>query len=306
MPDIEQTAAYGWSNCYRLTNPYMTLIVTADVGPRIIHCGLRDGPNLFATFPEMLGQQGGEAWRIYGGHRLWAAPEVKPRTYYPDNAPVQVTQLADGARFTPPPESVNGIAKSIDVHLAPDRPRATVTHRIQNTGVWPIELAPWALSVMDRGGTAIIPHPPRGSHQGNLLPVNTLTCWAYTNMADPRWTWGEQYVLLRQDSTAPNPQKIGMMVTERWAAYAHPGGLFIKTFPACDPEVAYPDLGCNVETFTNSAMLELETLGPLTVLEPGESVEHEEVWHLFPPVPAPHGDADVTRDILPLVEQALD
>ena len=63
--------------------------------------------------------------------------------------------------------------------------------------------APWALSVMDTGGTAIIPLPPRGSHEDNLLPANSMTFWAYTDMADPRWTWGEKYLLLRQDSAKP-------------------------------------------------------------------------------------------------------
>ena len=29
------------------------------------------------------GKTGGSEWHIYGGHRLWHAPEVMPRTYYP-------------------------------------------------------------------------------------------------------------------------------------------------------------------------------------------------------------------------------
>jgi hypothetical protein len=42
----------------------------------------------------------------------------------------------------------------------------------------------------------------------------------------------------------------------------------------------YPDFGCSVEIFTNAAMLEVETLGPLTTLEPGSAVEHIEQWSL--------------------------
>ena len=27
-------------------------------------------------------------WKPWGGHRLWAAPEAMPRTYSPDNSPI--------------------------------------------------------------------------------------------------------------------------------------------------------------------------------------------------------------------------
>lgn len=305
MPTFEKVPYKGWSNCYRLANDQVELVVTADVGPRVIRFGFVDGPNMFANFEEMLGKSGESEWCNRGGHRLWAAPEINPRTYFPDNDPVTVEAHDGFVRFIPPVEDVNGIAKEIDIALDPTKAFATVTHRIRNTGVWPIELSVWALSVMDQGGVCILPLPPRGSHEGNLLPVNTLTFWAYTNMADPRWTWGQKYVLLRQDPNATTPQKVGAMITERWGAYAVHDGLFVKTFPAYDPDLAYADMGCNVETFTNNAMLELETLAPLAMLNPGEAAEHVETWSLFPNVPQPANDGDVERTVLPLVKPLL-
>ena len=59
--------------------------------------------------------------------------------------------------------------------------RVRVTHRLHNRGLWPVTLAPWALSAMAPGGTAILPLPPRGSHADNLLPVSHLVSWAYTD-----------------------------------------------------------------------------------------------------------------------------
>lgn len=301
MPTFEKVGYAGWPNCYRLANDRVELVITADVGPRVIRFGFVDGPNMFANFDHELGQTGEAEWRNRGGHRLWAAPESHPRTYYPDNDPVTVEEHAGFVRFIPPVETANGIAKEIDFALDDDTGRVTVTHRIRNTGAWPVELAVWALSVMDEGGTAILPLPPRGSHTDNLLPVNTLTMWAYTNMADPRWTWGEKYVLLRQDAQAATPQKCGAMITNGWGAYANHDALFVKTFPAYDPDLAYADMGCNVETFTNNVMLELETLAPLTVLNPGEDAEHVETWALFPGITQPTADADVEAHVLPLV-----
>jgi hypothetical protein len=300
---MEKITYKGWQNCCRIANDTMELVVTADVGPRVIRCSLVGGENLFKEYDEMLGKTGGDEWRIYGGHRLWLAPEQKPRTYYPDNAPVTVEEHGGYVRFTPPLETT-GIQKEIDVGIDAREARAEIVHRITNATVWAVELAPWALSVMAQNGKAIVPLPPRGSHDAFLLPTNTLTLWAYTDMTDPRWTWGAQHVMLRQDPDAAGPQKIGAMVSDGWAAYAKDNQLFVKTF-AFDCCGRYPDMGCSVETFTNADMIELETLGPLATIAPGGSIEHVEHWHLFKDVPTPASDADVEAHVLPRVRSAL-
>jgi hypothetical protein len=49
-------------------------------------------------------------------------------------------------------------------------------------------------------------------------------------------------------------------------------------------------------------MLELESLGAFTKIEPGQSVEHRETWSLFDNVPAPQNDRDVDHHILPRIK----
>jgi hypothetical protein len=301
---MEKVDYAGWSNCYRLHNDIIELVVTADVGPRIIRFAFIGQDNEFREFHDLLGLTGGDAWRIYGGHRFWHAPEVHPRTYYPDNAPVKVAQHGDFVRVTQPTESTTGIQKQIDLRLAPDAAHVSLTHRLRNNNLWAVELAPWALSVMAQGGKAIIPLPPRGSHQDNLLPANTLTRWAYADMSDPRWTWSRKYVMLQQDPGAKTPQKAGLMVPDGWAAHVRAGHLFIKKFTHV-PGARYPDWGCSVETFTDADFLEVETLGPLVSLGPGAEVEHIEHWFLFDGVPTPQTDADVDKHVMPHVRSVL-
>jgi hypothetical protein len=294
----------GWPNAVRLTNEMIELVVTADVGPRIIRFGFVDGENAFKEYEDMLGKMGGDEWRIYGGHRLWHAPEVLARTYEPDNGPVAVEQHPDFVRAVQPVESSTGIQKEIDIRLAPDEAHAELTHRLRNTNLWTVELATWALSVMAPGGQAILPLPARGSHEQNLLPTNTLTLWAYTDLSDPRWTWGKRHIMLRQDPEMEAPQKLGAMVPDGWVAYVRQGQLFVKTFYFV-PGAPYPDMGCVVEIFTNGEMLELETLGPTVRLEPNAAVEHTEHWYLFADVSMPQSDADVKAHILPKIEPRL-
>ncbi len=288
----------GWPTCYRLRRDDLELVVTADVGPRIIRFGFANGPNEFCEYEEWWGQTGGSEWRNYGGHRLWHAPEVRPRTYAPDNDPVTVRETAEGITFTQPVEALTGIQKEIVISFPALAGTVRVTHRLRNLGLWPVELAPWALSVMAPGGTAIIPLPERASHKDHLLPGSVLALWRYTDLSDPRWTFGRRFILLRQDPQATTPQKIGASVVDGWAAYARAGHVFVKRFPYV-PGATYPDLGVNAECFTNARMLEVESLGPLTRLEPGADVTHVETWTLLRDMPELSSEAAVEEHLLP-------
>ena len=273
---IEKVAYGGWPDCYRVSDGKWELIVVSDVGPRAIRFGFVGGDNVFCEFEELLGLSGGSEWRVYGGHRLWHSPEAMPRSYIPDNKPADVVVEGGELRVIQPLETETGIRKEMLFALA--QGRLTVTHVLRNRGVWPVTLAPWALSVMAPGGMGIIPQPTT-HHPDNLLPNRTLALWPYTDMSDERLRWGARYISMRQDTSA-GPAKIGLNADDGWLAYLNKDLLFVKRFnyqPCC----GYPDGGCSVEMYTNERMLELETLGPLTSLEPGESVKHVERWYLF-------------------------
>jgi hypothetical protein len=295
----------GWDDCVRITNGEIELIATTEVGPRIIHFGPIDGENMFWVNSEDAGETGGDVWRIYGGHRLWHAPETKPRTYPSDNFPIDVIQATWGVRLIPPEEEDNGIQKEIDIRMMTDAPRVELVHRIRNTGPWPIELAPWALSVMDAGGVGVFPTPTADADPYGLLPNRMVALWPYSDMTDDRLTWGSEYILIEQDPQAEGPFKLGLSATDNWMAYANKGMCFVKLFQYQEG-AEYPDFGASLETYTNADMLELETLGPLVTLEPGEAVEHVEHWFLYLDVAPGRTEEWVDETILPLAARALE
>lgn len=302
---IDSIEYAGWDDCLRLSNGEVELIATTQIGPRIIHFGPPGGGNMFWVNPMDAGARGGDEWRIYGGHRLWAAPETKPRTYPPDNFPVDVTEGAWGVRLIPPEEKENGIQKEIDIQMLTDAPGAIITHRIRNTGRWPIELAPWALSVMDAGGVGILPTPTGDADPYGLLPNRMIALWPYSSMTDPRLTWGSEHILMRQDAAAPGPFKVGVSADDNWLAYANKGMCFMKVY-RFQRGARYPDYGASIEAYTNSDMLELETLGPLVMLEPGQATEHVEHWFLYQDVPAGDTEEWVRQTIRPLAIRSLE
>jgi len=300
---VERIAYGGWDECYRLSNGIVEVVATAQVGPRLIRFGFVDGANEFAEFADQLGKVGGDEWRIYGGHRLWHAPEHPERTYYPDNEPIKVRVVDEWTlELTQLTEKTTGIQKRLRVRLSPDAASVTVTHILINRNLWAIELAAWALSAMAPGGVAILPQPPFIPHPEKLLPARPLVQWHYTDMTDPRWKFGRKFILLRQDPNRPEPQKLGLANLAGWCAYANGDRLFVKTFRHI-ADAPYPDFGCSTEVFTNADMLELETLSPLTKLQPDEALEHEERWHLFRGVTVSEDEEQLTQTLAAMLVQ---
>jgi hypothetical protein len=290
----------GWENCYRLSNGLIELIVTGDVGPRVIRFGLVGKQNMFKEFADQLGKTEAEEWLAFGGHRLWHAPEAQPRTYFIDTEPVLVQEIENGLVVTQKPEPTTGLQKQIEIKMSPDKPEVQLNHILINHGLWPVETAPWSISIMAPGGVGIMTLPPRGPHPENMLPTSLLSIWPYTDLTDPRWTLGKRYILLRQDSAMEAPQKMGVLATDGWAGYANHGALFIKQTPL-QFNAAYPDLGANFEMFTNDEMLEVESLGPFEVIPPKGQIDHLEHWTLIDGVPQPETEQDVIENILPLL-----
>ena len=298
---VEKTPYAGWPNCYRLSNGEVELIVTSDVGPRIIRYGFVGGQNFFVELEEDLGKTGGDNWRLYGGSRLWVGPEDPVYSYGADNDPVQI-EIAGSSLTAQAPVEHTGVQKGIKVELSDEGSAVRVVYTLANRTIWPLRVATWVLTMMAPGGAGITTLPPRGTHPEVLAPTNPLVVFAFTNMADPRWSWLEKYIVLRQDPQNADPEKIGLFNPATRGAYLLNGELFVKKF-AASAEEEYPDMGSSYETFTNERFLEIETLGPLRTLQPGESIEHLEEWSLHRPVAVERwDDAELDRVLAPFLE----
>ncbi len=248
-----------------------------------------------------MGKTGGHKWLVYGGHRLWHAPENDPRTYFPDNSPVKYELNGNTLKLIQDIEATTGIQKEIEVTLSESEGSVTVLHRLINKNLWEIELTPWSLSVMAAGGRAIIPQEPYESWDENMLPVRNMVLWSYIDMQDPRWTWGTKYIQIKQDPGAKTKQKLGILNTLGWAGYYLNGDLFIKRY-SYDPEARYTDLGCNTEIYTDSDLLEIETLGGRTMVPPEGCVEHVEKWYLFKAGPG-EDEKSLDKVLVPILDK---
>jgi hypothetical protein len=295
---LRKVTCLNLPNCYLLSDAVAEVIVTTDVGPRVVHYGLVGGENVLGECAEATVSTEWGEFRPYGGHRLWTAPEAMPRSYAPDNGRVAFEAEGEHSiRLVPPVEKRAGVQKEIKVALD-GRGGVTLLHRITNLNSRRVEWAAWALTIMRGGGVAIIPQEPYGPHPQYLLPSRTLAIWPYTDMSDPRFSFGRELILVKSDDRSPSPQKIGVANKRGWAAYLSDELLFVKHFDYTEG-ASYPDSGCNSEVFTAASFIELESLSPLTYLEPGETIEHVERWQLFEGVKAYREDESLEATACP-------
>ena len=262
-----------------MTSGNFRIIITTEIGPRIIGGFVGNNPhNIFNVDPELAGKKGGEKWVNYGGHRLWHSPEDKIRSYMPDNSPIDVSVDEDGCvSFIQDEPALTGIRKIITI-AAIDNNCFAVSHTLQNNNLWPIVCAPWAISVMAKGGIAIVPN---NKATEGLLPTKFFAVWPYTKLNDPRITWGQKFILVKQDASPRiKPLKIGINCEEGWISYLNNGIAFTKMM-AYDINDVYPDNNCNIEVYTCKDMLEAETLGALQEIPSGDAITHNEVWNAF-------------------------
>jgi hypothetical protein len=277
-----------------LANGAIAVEVLAEAGPRIV--GLRrDGSaaNLLAETPDIGWETAFGSYELFGGHRLWFAPEDPALVAVPDSDGLEVEILVDGVRLSGGAEPATGCVRSIEVRLDPVLASMTVLHRLHNGGPRPLDLSIWPITQLPLGGLALLPQRRAvAGHQ--TRPNRNLVLWPYTSWDDPRLHVLDGLVAV--DAVAGAELKVGCLDGTGWVAFVRDGTAIVRRFEP-EPGEPHPDLGCNVEVYCGASYLELEVLGPIRSLAPGASTTLLEQWEVRA---VPAGTAMQVRDALSL------
>jgi hypothetical protein len=263
---------------------------------RIVRFSPQGRPNMFAELKKLPVSTPYGDFYFRGGHRFWHAPEHMPRTYIPDNEGALISDIPNGVRIEMPAEPWTNIAKSIEIGLNPDKPQVILRHALRNESAWAVELAPWALTMFRQGGIGIFPQPKGNLDDAGLLPNRRLSLWPYTNINDRRFIQRDDFLLVQATPSLP-PFKFGYFNPHGWIGYWLDDILFTKRFDA-EHDATYPDYGCNVESYCNDEFIELESLGKLTIIAPGQTVFHNELWDLHQTLDVPFMPVEIQQLIL--------
>ena len=298
---IERVEYRGWPEAYRCTVGPVELVVVTAIGPRILSLRLDGGANVLFEDETDFGVG---AWRLYGGHRFATAPE-SAATYSPDNTPCDA-RVSNGRLLITPPPDASGLQRTWTIGPDGPTPGFEIVHALANRGRGTWHGAPWACTCVKPDGQVLIPRPaPNHRQRGGLDPLNpfaseigtpvgqvnlvtdpegarywTMTGANYASPTSPQWGWAADHFVIRPPLAKG---KVGLLSPEGCLALVRPDLTFLIRAADVEPRRNYPHGGCNVEVFTSARYVELETLGPLTTLEPGQRLVHRELWQLVPP-----------------------
>lgn len=265
-----------WGKVLWLTDDKVEIGVALDFGIRVVHMSCCGCENLFYEQPADLSDgfitDGG--WKLYGGHRIWMAPESDD-SYYPDNAPVSYEIQAEEVHITQNEDPILGIRKHLRIAFLPDG-GVKLTQSVENVTDKPIFGASWGVNTLDAGGVATICFTNH-DRQG-YTPHRVVSLWSDTNLHDPRLSF-EKDQLTARHMPLPDYLKIGLYCIEGKAVFENKGQRFTLLFDTDDLQ-KHPDNGCNFELYMCSQFMELETLGINTNIQPGQCTGHSETWYL--------------------------
>lgn len=252
--------------------------VATNAGPRILSLRRPGGPEFLAALPDSgIDHPESGFLRFLGGHRLWRSPEIPMITYQPDDFDVVLTESDNGIDLAGRPDT-EGVIKHISIHQEDEY--TVVRHRLTNGSAKTIRTAPWAITQMAPGGTAVLPQRNEPIDEFGVLPNRNLVLWPYTDLTAPEFGFGLDRVTV-ESSQSPSRAKIGQPNRRGWMAYILEGQIFVKWAAVHDDDAAYTDFGASSQCYRDARFLELETVGPIAELAPDQGTTHTEVWRIM-------------------------
>ena len=96
----------------------------------------------------------------------------------------------------------------------------------------------------------------------------------------------DAYYVVHCDPARAEPLKLGCRNTQGWAAAFVHQQCYIKHF-AWEAAREYPDFDCNFETYDADWGIEVESLSPLQMIEPNQTLWHTERWEIHSGISLP-------------------
>lgn len=300
---VTRTNYHGWADSVWLSNGQVEAVVVPAIG-RIMRLGFIGVENVIwenrALDGRVLDGQHKE-WINLGGDKSWPSPEAEwgqytgDKSWFPprgfDGLPATATIKDGTVILTHPVDAHYGIRAVRHFTLDPVKPVLTVRTIYERVQGKPAKVGIWIITQLTEPAGVFIPVPERSVFPTGyrlLLPPAPPSLKSITG--PPR--------LLSLTRNPEKPHKIGADAsTLVWVGE--------KTSLRIDsPRVVgaeYPDGGSSAEVYTNPGDLkyiELEMLGPLRTLRPGDRLEQTNVYTL-----RRRTETDPTAEAIKLLQQ---
>lgn len=277
------TTYAGWPDAWRLQNDHVEAIVVPAVG-RVMSFRFRGGANVFWEDLSLAGQRGdptGKQWVNFGGDKTWPAPEAEWKNYtkYPqwmpppgfDALPAVARAGHGDIVLTMPIDPFYGVRATRRISLVANEPAMTIATTFERVSGEPSKIGIWVITQFTNPAAVYVP-----------VRADSMFPGGYFSFRPTAWP---------QLGTAP-----GVVKLTRDPAGSHKLGADADRMLWMSDDVAclvtservtgaeYPDRGASAEVYTNpdpKKYVELEMLGPLAVMKPGDKITRTSTYRLF-------------------------
>jgi hypothetical protein len=300
----------GWPAVH-LDNGPIRAVVVPDIGGRVLQFWLDEHPYLFVN-PHLAGQlftpeeNWGDgtmaSWKNYGGNKTWPAPQGWSG---PDEWAGPPDPVLDSGRFRTlnvedrravvqsQPDPRTGLQMTRELILAPDAARAVLRRTMRNVSDRAVRWSLWDVTQLECGDGRGAVRP----HCRMSIPVNSVSRFEHGFSvlygADDNLQWRTDDPSVFGVEYAGMLGKVGLDSQAGWVAFSDDQWTFLHQFEV-DLAASYPDGGATVEVWTHGPgiaagvdfggeqlrgqFMEMEVLGPLVDLAPGEQASADLVW----------------------------
>jgi hypothetical protein len=280
---VERISWHGWADCCLIANGRVEAVVVPAIG-RVMQLRLKgEAEGAFWANRALDGQLHDAAsseWMNFGGDKCWPAPQSawpqhQGRDWPPpvafDALPVAAVVVERGVVLTSPVDPGYGIQVVRHVELDAGKPIMRIATQFRKLSGGAVRVGVWSITQMS--------DPERVCIQ---LPATSKFASGYVRLleAEPAdlKTDGRLLSLRRH---ARQQVKVG----SDGSSMAWLGKNCVVRIDTGIRPGDYPDGGCVTEVYTNPDPLqyvELETLGPLTTMNPGDRIEQITIYSVSP------------------------
>ena len=273
---------YGYDDCILLENESVRVVLCPAAGGRVLEYSL-DGENALYLPP------GDEGWidapEKSGGSMHAGRFDIGPELTTPRRPLLWKGQWQGtitgpfSARLVSQKDDSTGVQLIRDFRLDRTGSRLACKQTIKNVSNRTLEYCHWSRTFAAGGGICVIP-----TSKISRFPKHYVM---YEEGALINARPEDEKIRLREGFLeilgAPRKPKLGFDSREGWLAYVMPNDLmFVKSFKV-DPDRVYNEVaGLTISVwYPDGPMCELEPIGPMERLAPGEAGSFTETWMLF-------------------------
>lgn len=273
---------FGYQDCIELRNEHTRVVLGHHAGGRVLAFSL-NGVNAIYLKP------GQEGWVWDGANRTDLSGgrcDIGPEKLIPKRdalwlGPWEAEVVGPGkARMTSVEDAATGVQLVRDFELDSDRSRLTFTQTMRNVSDRVTRWCHWSRTFSTGHGICVVPIDDRSKFPDGYIMYGPGAVMDY-KPDDPNIYRDGDYLVVRDTPVRP---KLGMDAMVGWFGYLTKDDLlFVKQYPTY-PDRVYNEMAALTISiwYKDDRVCELEPIGPMEELAPGESASFTETWTLIP------------------------